>query len=47
VTLRKIEGLSHREIALRMGISEKTVDRHISDGVNALADAMFGEGRSR
>lgn len=47
VILRKIEGLSHREIALRMGISEKTVDRHISDGVYALADAMFGEGRSR
>lgn len=47
VTLRKIEGLSQREIALRMGISEKTVERHITDGVNALANALFGDGRSR
>ncbi len=47
--LRKIEGLSQREIALRMGISEKTVDRHISDGICALADSLFGEhpGRTR
>ncbi|HTO42081.1 MAG TPA: RNA polymerase sigma factor [Rhizomicrobium sp.] len=47
VTLRKIEGLSHREIAQRMGISEKTVDRHLADGVTALADALFGEGVRR
>lgn len=47
VTLRKIEGLSHREIAQRMGISEKTVDRHIADGVTQLADALYGEGLRR
>jgi RNA polymerase sigma factor (sigma-70 family) len=47
--LRKIEGLSQREIAQRMGISEKTVERHISDGIFALADSLFGEhpGRTR
>ena len=47
--LRKIEGLSQREIAQRMGISEKTVERHISDGISALADFLFGEhpGRTR
>ena len=44
VMLRKIEGLSHREIAARMGISEKTVDRHICDGVTVLSDILFGEG---
>ncbi len=43
VILRKIEGLSHREIAARMGISEKTVDRHICDGVTVLSDILFGE----
>jgi|SRR6185437_15307415 len=43
VILRKIEGLSHREIAARMGISEKTVDRHICDGVFVLSDILFGE----
>jgi RNA polymerase sigma factor (sigma-70 family) len=43
VVLRKIEGLSHREIAARMGIAEKTVDRHICDGVYVLSDILFGE----
>jgi len=43
VVMRKIEGLSRREIATRMGIAEITVRRHISDGMAALADAVYGE----
>jgi RNA polymerase sigma factor (sigma-70 family) len=41
VTLRKIEGLSRREIAARMGISEDTVHRHLTDGRYALADLLY------
>lgn len=41
--LRRIEGLSRRQIAERMGISENTVSEHINTGVRALANALYGE----
>jgi RNA polymerase sigma factor (sigma-70 family) len=43
VVLKKIEGLSVRQIAERMGIAENTVDRHLTDGVRALADMLYGD----
>jgi len=42
--LRKIEGLSQREVAARMGISEDTVEKHLSKGVRALATALQATG---
>ena len=43
VLLRRIEGLSRREIAERMGVSENTIADHIRNGMNALADMLLGE----
>ena len=43
VLLRKIEGLSYREIALRMGIGEDTVSEHLSKAMYVLADTLYGE----
>jgi RNA polymerase sigma-70 factor (ECF subfamily) len=43
VILRKVDGLSLREIAERMGIAVKTVKAHLNDGVRALADMRFGD----
>lgn len=43
--LRKVEGFSQREIARRMGISENTVEKHISKGLRLLMDTVVrGEG---
>jgi RNA polymerase sigma-70 factor (ECF subfamily) len=48
MVLRKIEGLSQREAAARMGIGEDTVERQMTQGMRALVDFMLGgSGRIR
>ena len=42
VELRKIYGLSQREVAGRLGIAEDTVERQTLLGMRALADFMLG-----
>lgn len=41
--LRRIEGLSQQETAQKLGISIKTVEKHMAQGVAALM-ALFGRG---
>ena len=41
--LKRVDGLSVREIAIRMGISEQSVANHIARGVRALAELVYGE----
>ena len=41
--MKKLEGLSRREIAKRMGISEQTVKYHIANAMYALADFIYGD----
>lgn len=45
--LRKIEGLSQRETAQRMGISENTVEKHIGKGLRILMLAFGHGGKTR
>ena len=40
-TLRRVYGLSQREIAQHLGISEKTVEQILSRAVRRCADALF------
>lgn len=39
---RKYEGLSYREIAVREGITEKTVENHIGRALKLLRESMAG-----
>jgi RNA polymerase sigma factor (sigma-70 family) len=41
LTLRKLYGLSQREIAKRLGITESTVEKHVAYGVRLCAERMF------
>ena len=41
--LRRVEGLSQKEVACRLNISEKTVEKHMANGVRMLIK-MFGRG---
>lgn len=46
--LRKVNGLSQREVARRMGISENTVEKHVGKGLRLLMDALGrGSGQRR
>lgn len=41
--LRRVEGLPQKEVARRLNISEKTVEKHMANGVRMLIK-MFGRG---
>jgi len=43
LTLRKLYGLSQREIAQRLAISESTVEKHVAYGVRLCAERMFAK----
>ena len=43
IWLRRVEGLSQQEAAARLGMKEGTLESHLSRGVRALAEAVFGQ----
>jgi RNA polymerase sigma-70 factor (ECF subfamily) len=47
ITLRKLHGLSHREIAQRLGITENTVNAQVAIGVLRLRDLLQARGVHR
>jgi len=42
VWLRRVDELSQNEVAQRLGISPRTVEKHLMKGLRNLANAMFG-----
>lgn len=42
ISLRKVEGLSSREVAVRLGIGVDAVDHQTSSGMRALVNFMLG-----
>jgi RNA polymerase sigma factor (sigma-70 family) len=43
ILLKQVDGLSRREIAARMQISENTAKWYLSDGLRTLANILYGE----
>ena len=42
VWLRRVEELSQKDVAARLGISEKTVEKHLAKGMRLIADYLYG-----
>ena len=47
VWLRRVEELPQKGVAERLGISEKTVEKHLAKGMRLLADHLYGGGAAR
>ena len=46
VWLRRVEELSQKDVAQRLGISGRTVEKHLAKGMRLLADHLYGGGAS-
>lgn len=45
VWLRRVEELPQKEVASRLGITEKTVEKHVAKGVRLIAEHFYGAGQ--
>jgi RNA polymerase sigma factor (sigma-70 family) len=45
VRLRKVQGMSQREVARQLGIVEDVVEHQVMKGIRLLATALYGEDR--
>jgi RNA polymerase sigma-70 factor (ECF subfamily) len=43
VWMRRVDDMSQKEVAKRLGIGQKTVEKHVMKGMKLLANALFGE----
>src|SRR2546430_11771164 len=41
VWMRRVDDLSQREVAMRLGITQKTVEKHVMKGMKLLATLLF------
>lgn len=42
--MRKVDGLSHAEIAAELGISTKTIERHLTKAIKICRDHLIADG---
>lgn len=41
--MRRVDELPQKEVARRLGLSQKTVEKHVMNGMRLLADSLYGE----
>jgi len=46
VWMRRVDDLPQKEVAIRLGITQKTVEKHVMKGMKLLAAAMFHSGQA-
>lgn len=46
VWLRRVDRLPQKQVAARLGVTEKTVEKHLMKGMRLLTEALFGGGSS-
>jgi len=46
VWMRRVDDLSQRDVAKRLGVSEKTVEKHLAKGIKRLIDTVLGTVRA-
>lgn len=46
VWLRRVEELPQKEVAMRMGIGEKTVEKQVAKGMRLIAEYFYGSGHT-
>lgn len=42
VWMRRVDGLSQKQVAAQLGVTQKTVERHVIKGMRLLTDALLG-----
>jgi RNA polymerase sigma factor (sigma-70 family) len=42
VWMRRVDDIPQKEVAIRLGIAQKTVEKHVAKGMKLLAAALFG-----
>ena len=42
VWLRRVEDLPQKVVAAQLGISEKTVEKHVANGIRLIAEYFYG-----
>lgn len=45
IWLRRVDQLSQREVAERLGVTQKTIEKHVTKGMQQLANALLGNTR--
>jgi RNA polymerase sigma-70 factor (ECF subfamily) len=43
VWLRRVDDLPQKTVAVRLGVTEKTVEKHVMKGMRLLAAALYGQ----